>query len=126
VKACRIVALLGWIWTGTLPRSSAHVIASVKARAGKWCFTAVYTEWRRCGPLGDHAQTVGGPIDSFTILTTAAGQDTQPIHNQQPVIVPRDRWRDWLDLSGDPAPLYRPGPLGTLTAKIAPAEGALL
>jgi len=36
------------------------------------------------------------------------------------------RWRDWLDLRGDPTPRYRPGPPGTLRAEIAPAEGALL
>jgi putative SOS response-associated peptidase YedK len=97
-----------------------------RGRKTKWLITAAD---RRCfcfAGLWDHAETVDGPVDSFTILTTAAGPDMQPIHDRQPVIVPWERWRNWLNLSADPAALYVPGPLGTLRAEIAPAEGALL
>jgi putative SOS response-associated peptidase YedK len=55
-----------------------------------------------------------------------AGPDMAPIHDRQPVILPRDRWRDWLDLQADPRPLYRPGPAGTLSAELAPPEGAMI
>jgi putative SOS response-associated peptidase YedK len=76
--------------------------------------------------LWDHAETTDGSIDSFTILATAAGPDMQRIHDQQSVILPRDRWRDWLGHAGNPTPLNPPGLLGNLRAEIAPADGALL
>jgi putative SOS response-associated peptidase YedK len=48
------------------------------------------------------------------------------IHSRQPVIVPRERWCDWLDLDSDPTPLYQPGPPGTLQAEVAPPERVLI
>jgi putative SOS response-associated peptidase YedK len=80
------------------------------------------------GAIGALAAVGGVAVGAayWLFRTTAAGPDMRPIHDRQPVILPRGRWRDWLDLSGDPAPLYRPGPLGTLRAEVAPAEGALL
>ena len=72
--------------------------------------------------MWNHADTADGPVDSFTMLTTAAEPDMEPIHNRQPVILPRDRWIDWLDLGGDPAPLYAAGPPGTLRIELAPSK----
>jgi putative SOS response-associated peptidase YedK len=92
----------------------------------KWLITA---RAQRCfcfAGLWDHAETADGPIGSFIIPTTAAGPDMVSIHTRQPVILPRGRWRDWLDLKGDPTRLYQPGPPGTLSAEIAPPEGALI
>ncbi len=37
------------------------------------------------------------PVDTFTILTTSANELMAPIHNRMPVIVPADRYRDWLE-----------------------------
>jgi putative SOS response-associated peptidase YedK len=39
---------------------------------------------------------VGEPIDSVTILTTAANEQIAPIHDRMPVIVPREGWDSWL------------------------------
>jgi putative SOS response-associated peptidase YedK len=97
-----------------------------KGRKVKWLITAPSQRCFCFAGLWDHAETADGPVDSFTILTTAAGPDMEPLHNRQPVILPRDRWGDWLNLEGDPAPLYQPGPAGTLKTEIAPAEGVLL
>jgi putative SOS response-associated peptidase YedK len=97
-----------------------------KGRKTKWLITVADQRCFCFAGLWDHAETADGPINSFTILTTAAGPDMQPIHDRQPVIVPRGCWREWLDLRADPTPLYQPGAPGTLKAEIAPAEGALL
>jgi putative SOS response-associated peptidase YedK len=97
-----------------------------KGRKTKWLITVAGERCFCFAGLWDHAQTADGPVDSFTILTTAAGPDMAPIHDRQPLILARERWRAWLDLDGDPTPLYGPGPLGTLKAEIAPIEGALL
>jgi putative SOS response-associated peptidase YedK len=113
-RRCLIPADGFYEWTGE------------KGRKTKWLITAADQRCFCFAGLWDHAETVDGPIDSFTILTTAAGPDMQPIHDRQPVILARDRWRDWLNLSGDPTQLYRSGPAGTLKFEIAPVEGALL
>jgi len=93
-----------------------------KAAKTKWLFTVSGQPWFCFAGLWDHAETADGPVDSFTILTTAAGADMAAYHNRQPVILPRDRWMDWLDLAADPTPLFAAGPAGTLRAELAPAE----
>ena len=97
-----------------------------KGRKTKWLITVADQRCFCFAGLWDHAETADGPVDSFTILTTGAGPDMVPIHHRQPVILARDRWRDWLDLKADPTPLYQSGPSGTLRAEIAPPEGALI
>lgn len=96
-----------------------------KGRKTKWLITVADQRCFCFAGLWDHAETADGPINSFTILTTAAGPDMEPIHDRQPVILPRNRWGDWLDLRCDPTPLYRPGAQGALRAEVAPAERAL-
>lgn len=49
--------------------------------------------------LWDKAATADGEVESFTILTTAAGPDMIAVHDRQPVILRRDHWRTWLDAS---------------------------
>ena len=48
-----------------------------------------------------------GELESFTILTTEADDVMRPIHDRMPLILPRDRWAQWLDpdwpVPGDPA-----------------------
>jgi putative SOS response-associated peptidase YedK len=111
-RRCLVPADGFFEWTGEKGRKTKWLITVADQRC--FCFAGIW----------DHAETADGPIDSFTILTTAAGPDMQPIHDRQPVILPRDRWHDWLDLSGDTRPLYEPGPLETLRAELAPAERA--
>ena len=113
-RRCLVPADGFYEWTGEKGRKTKWLITTAAHRS--FCFAGLW----------DHAETADGPIDSFTILTTAAGPDMEPIHNRQPVILPRERWRDWLDLEGDPTALYRPGPPGTLLAEVAPPEGALI
>lgn len=36
-------------------------------------------------------------IESFTILTTDANALMRPLHDRMPVILPRERWTQWLD-----------------------------
>jgi putative SOS response-associated peptidase YedK len=113
-QRCLIPADAFFEWTGE------------KGRKTKWLITVADQRCFCFAGLWDHADTADGPVDSFTILTTGAWPDMAPIHDRQPVILPRDRWRDWLDLRGDPRPLYEPGPRGTLSAELAPPEGALI
>ena len=73
-----------------------------------------------CFPgLWDVAHTADGRIESFTIVTTAPGPDCAPYHNRQPVILERDQWATWLDLTADPAPCLRAGLEGVIAVERA-------
>jgi putative SOS response-associated peptidase YedK len=58
-----------------------------------------------------------------TIVTTEANGVLRPIHDRMPVILPRDAYAAWLDLSNRRAvDLLRPAPDGLLTAvRVGPA-----
>lgn len=36
-------------------------------------------------------------LHSCTVITTAANETMAPVHDRMPVILPRDRWDEWLD-----------------------------
>jgi putative SOS response-associated peptidase YedK len=52
---------------------------------------------------------------AFTLLTTEPGPDVAPIHDRQMVILNRDDWTSWLDLTRPEAELLKPLPAGSLT-----------
>src|ERR1700734_646930 len=70
-----------------------------------YALAGLYSEWRpRKG--SDHP-----PLDTFSIVTTAANELTNPIHDRMPVILhPRDydRWLNDYDESRPPIDLLRP------------------
>jgi putative SOS response-associated peptidase YedK len=107
-RRCLIPADAFYEWTG---EKGAKVMWEASATDQPWfCFAGLW----------DHADTADGPVDSCTLLTTAAGPDMSQYHNRQPVILPHDRRMAWLDLKADPTPFYAPGPPGALV--IAPAD----
>lgn len=55
-------------------------------------FAGLWEHWRR----GDE-----GPIDSFTILTTAANEQVTPYHHRMPLILDPELHDAWLDPSLD-------------------------
>jgi len=54
---------------------------------GPMTFAGLWDRWRS----GD-----GISLKSFAIITTAANELLQPLHDRMPVIVPPDRWAPWL------------------------------
>jgi putative SOS response-associated peptidase YedK len=55
-----------------------------------------------------------GPVLSYALLTTAAGEGMSGIHNRQPVILEDDQVLPWLDLGTDPATGYAGSAPGAL------------
>jgi putative SOS response-associated peptidase YedK len=51
---------------------------------------------------------------AFTLLTTSPGPDVAPIHDRQMVVLERDDWQAWLDLSKSEKDLLRPLASGSL------------
>jgi len=60
------------------------------------------------------------PIASCTILTTAPNELMEPIHNRMPVILPPERYEQWLDPdmhdSQSLEPMLRPYPSDAMLA----------
>jgi putative SOS response-associated peptidase YedK len=76
----------------------------------RWRFTEAGQPWFCLAGLWRRHPEAG---ERFTLLTTEPGPDMAPYHNRQVVLLPRERWADWL--SGAPeADLLKPAPAGTL------------
>ncbi|GGE06181.1 DUF159 family protein [Polymorphobacter glacialis] len=88
------------------------------ARKDKWLFTAraagakqdakpllcIAGLWRADPQVGE----------AFTMLTCDPGPDIAPYHSRQIVLMPRERWADWLAGTVPAASLIAPTPAGTL------------
>jgi putative SOS response-associated peptidase YedK len=95
-----------------VPASHFFEFTGTKAPKAKWKFTKAGEEWFCFAGLWRPA-TDDTP-EAFTILTTAPGPDVAPIHNRQMVILERNTWTAWLDLTRSEAALLRPLPQGSL------------
>ena len=91
-----------------------------RIKKDKWLFTlpegalfCVAGLWRGGVEIGSRA---AGPAtgEAWTMLTCAPGPDIVPYHDRQVVIMPRDRWADWLAGEVPAADLIAPTPAGTL------------
>ncbi len=70
-------------------------------------------------------------VETFSIITTAANQDMENLHERMPLILPRESWKSWLDpeennttkmldlLNPHPAGLLQLKEVGTLVNKVA-------
>ena len=106
-RRCLVPASHFFEWTGD------------KGAKVMWKFTRTGSDLFCFAGLWDHAQTADGPIESFTIITCAPGPDCEPYHNRQPVILEREQWAPWLDLTTDPARLLRAGGAGVISVERA-------
>ena len=55
--------------------------------------------WFFFAGLWDRIWVDGSPLDSFTILTTAANELLSPLHKRMPIIVAQEHAHKWLNLS---------------------------
>ncbi|MBO4162493.1 SOS response-associated peptidase [Micromonospora antibiotica] len=51
---------------------------------------------------------------TFSVLTTAAVGELAEVHDRMPLLLPPERWADWLAPADDPAALLVPPPAGWL------------
>ncbi len=78
---------------------------------GVFAFAGLWERW---------SDSAHGAVESFTIITTTPNELLEPIHNRMPVILPPERYDQWLDPAGCDmdrlAALLRPYPAGAMTA----------
>jgi putative SOS response-associated peptidase YedK len=83
-------------------------------RKDKWRFALPDTDWFCIAGLIRKDAIDGAAC--FTMLTTQPGADVAPYHDRQVVVLPREDWGAWLDLTRPEAQLLRPLPAGSLKA----------
>ena len=105
-RRCLVPATNYFEWTTDPQRPTAKKLM--------WKFTVAGQSTFAFAGLWDHAETADGPIDSFTLLTSAPGADQSPYHNRQLVILDHRQWGEWLDPSNDLAATFKGSPAGTI------------
>jgi putative SOS response-associated peptidase YedK len=96
-----------------VPASHFFEFTGSKSPKTKWKFTKAGEDWFCFAGLWRPMPDGSG--EAFTILTTEPGPDVAPIHNRQVVVLDREDWVAWLDLTRPEAELLRPLPAGSLT-----------
>ena len=95
-----------------VPASHFYEFTGAKSPKSKWRFTKAGADWFCFAGLWRPA--AGDVPASFTLLTTAPGPDVAPIHDRQMVVLERDDWLAWLELSRPEVELLKPLPEGSL------------
>ena len=90
-------------WTTSAPTPKPRWLIE-RADEHPMVFPIVWDTWR--GPEG--------AVDSYALLTTAAGPGMDGIHDRQPVILEDDQVLPWLDLGTNPAASYTGSAAGAL------------
>jgi putative SOS response-associated peptidase YedK len=85
-------------------------------RKDKWRVTLDGADWF-CIARIIRADAIDGAA-CFTMLTTEPGEDITPYHDRQVVVLRREDWGAWLDLTRPEAGLLRPLPAGSLKAQV--------
>jgi putative SOS response-associated peptidase YedK len=85
-----------------------------KGNKTKWSFSRSDGEWFCFAGLWDQAHTTDGDIESYALVTTAAGPDVAPYHNRQPVILERSAYAGWMDHAALPESSVMPSQAGVL------------
>jgi putative SOS response-associated peptidase YedK len=106
-RRCLVPATHYFEWTGE--KGAKTMWKFTKAGSEIFCFPGVW----------DVAHTEDGRIESFAILTTAAGPDCSPYHDRQPVILEREQWVAWLNRRGDASACMGAGLDGVIAVELA-------
>jgi putative SOS response-associated peptidase YedK len=94
-----------------IPASHFFEFTGSRSPKTKWKFTKVGDDWFCFAGLWRPLPEGGA---AFTLLTTEPGPDIAAIHDRQMVILNRDDWSSWLDLTQPEAEILRPLPAGSL------------
>lgn len=94
-----------------VPASHFFEFTGKKSPKAKWKFTKAGEEWFCFAGLWRPMPDSGA---AFTLLTTTPGPDVEPIHNRQMIVLEREDWGGWLNLSKPEAALLQPLPAGSL------------
>ncbi len=98
-----------------VPASHFFEFTGTKSPKSKWKFTKSGDDWFCFAGLWRPMPDGAG--EAFTLLTTEPGPDVAPIHDRQMVLLQRQDWQAWLDLSRPEAELLCALPAGSLAVE---------
>lgn len=102
-------------WSGPKNDRQMHLVEPM--RPGPIAFAGIWESW-----LGAD----GSEIDSMAILTVPGGPDAAVPQGRMPVIVPPERFDDWIDCracpANDAAMFLKPAPAGSLRSRPIPRQ----
>ena len=98
-----------------VPASHFFEFTGKKSPKSKWRFTKTGEDWFCFAGLWRPA--TGDVPEAFTLLTTAPGPDVAPIHDRQMVVLEREDWLAWLELTRPEAELLKPLQAGSLSVE---------
>ncbi|GIF10726.1 SOS response-associated peptidase [Actinoplanes teichomyceticus] len=85
----------GWYeWARSGKQKQAYYMSP--AGGAPLAFAGIWSPW---GPEG---------VLTCSVITTAARGELARVHDRMPLVLPPERWSDWLAGGGDPEPLLRP------------------
>lgn len=87
-RRCLVPASGFYEWKGMTPAKKKQPYHIQSTDNGLFAMAGLWSHW---------TSPEGKPIESFTILTTAAADSLQAIHHRMPVVLPTDRWDPWMD-----------------------------
>lgn len=98
-----------------VPASHFFEFKGLKAPKSKFKFTLRDEPWFCFAGLWSPGAP--GKGEAFTLLTTKPGPDVAPIHSRQMVVLKRQDWKSWLDLSKPEDELLKALPAGNLVVE---------
>ena len=98
-----------------VPASHFFEFKGAKAPKSKFKFTLRDEPWFCFAGLWSPGTPEKG--EAFTLLTTSPGPDVSPIHSRQMVVLKRENWQSWLDLTKPEQELLAALPAGTLAVE---------
>jgi putative SOS response-associated peptidase YedK len=87
-------------------------------RKDRWLFQPAAGELIGIAAIWRDHPEVG---EAFTLLTALPGEDVKPYHHRQIVLIPPERWGDWLNPAAPSSELLVPTRPGFLRVSPAPA-----
>ncbi|GGZ32499.1 SOS response-associated peptidase [Asticcacaulis endophyticus] len=89
-RHCLISVDSFWEWWGAHP-------SGAKGKKQRWEISRADNHQMVFAGIWDRAETADGPIESFTLMTRAAGDDLDAYHTREPVTLVPDEYTAWLN-----------------------------
>lgn len=102
-RRCLIAADGFYEWQRQGKRKQPFYIAATDG--APLAFAGLWERWvPRATSTDGEAQAAAGPVESCTIVTTAASECLRALHDRMPVVLPPESWQTWLDPSMEDVP----------------------
>jgi putative SOS response-associated peptidase YedK len=93
-RRCIIPADGYYEWQASVDKKAKQPFYIYRSDGGILCFAGIYELWRDGSAPADHEDAW---LWTASIITTDATDEIGKIHDRTPMVIPRERWDDWLD-----------------------------